>query len=518
MVGLCPDVYRRYKIDDHIYEIYSMLAHLGYKRIIYLPDVVFEHENHSSQVGPYFSEHHVFVSQDSKMYVPHGPTIEKDDADFVRLHQERKQAALTLATYIDAQRIKSLQESRIAMYANKLNGINEPYSCRNIDHKTVQRAANQFSSVTHRTTIAIVCSDIRKDMTKRCIDSVKKYTSNYDLFILDNAGSSNFNHPREINKILHSVTTDFLVIMDDDVFVEDGWLDGLMKCIDDKTAIVAPVHTGKAPFTGAYLMGDDQGTHGHTVDIPASPREMQCYCSAILLIDVRKVGHILMEEKYNKYFFDLVHGFMVWEAGYRAVCTPDVVVTHIGGGTMNWGTSLSNQLAEQDRLNFVADWIDSGRLARLEEGIWKNYPYLSELIHIPKRIKQLGSEISRKSLSWLLNEINELWIASEGKELFRKLLTEVITNSLDSGLLEQTKDAPHVLVSLGERLYDLNIYEAALTCMKNALETDRNYVDAWAWVAIIAKKLNDPKLYAIGFEQTLKRNPYHPFLRKVMEP
>lgn len=516
MIGLCPDVYRRYKIDDHIYEIYSMLAHLGHKRIIYLPDVIFEHENHAAQAGPDASEQHVFVSLDSKMYVPHGPTIEKDDKDFTERNNERKSAALSLAAHIEGHRVKALHESTLGMFADKLYAIKEPYSFRKPGFLTVQPGKQQFSSITHRTTIAVVCSDIRKEMTQRCIATIKEHTENYDLLVLDNAGSREFNHPSEMNKVLKSVSTDFLVLMDDDVFVEAGWMDGLLKCIDDKTAVVAPVHKGKAPFTGAYLMGDGQGTHAHTVDMPASPREMQCYCSAIILIDTRKVGHILMEEKYNKYFFDLVHGLMVWEAGYRSLCTPEVVVTHVGGGTMNWGTSIANQLVEADRLNFVADWVDSGRLVRLEQGIWKDYPYLMELLHIPKRIKQLGSELSHRSSSWLLNEINEIWIATEEKELFRNLLNAELARSLETTKTSQAKEAPHVLVALGERLCDLGFYEAAFVCMKNALESDRDCVEAWIWVCIIAKNLGDPKLYALGYEQASKRNPQHPLLLKVI--
>jgi len=38
--------------------------------------------------------------------------------------------------------------------------------------------------------------------------------------ILDNNGRSIFNHPHEINKLLSICDTDYLVLMDDDVFVE----------------------------------------------------------------------------------------------------------------------------------------------------------------------------------------------------------------------------------------------------------------------------------------------------------
>jgi glycosyltransferase involved in cell wall biosynthesis len=43
--GLCPPDYRRYRIDDHIEDVFNRLAALGEPRTVYLPDVVFEHHN-----------------------------------------------------------------------------------------------------------------------------------------------------------------------------------------------------------------------------------------------------------------------------------------------------------------------------------------------------------------------------------------------------------------------------------------------------------------------------------------
>lgn len=43
--GICPREYRRYRIDDHIEDVFNLLAAVGEKRTVYLPDVVFEHRN-----------------------------------------------------------------------------------------------------------------------------------------------------------------------------------------------------------------------------------------------------------------------------------------------------------------------------------------------------------------------------------------------------------------------------------------------------------------------------------------
>ncbi len=52
--GACaPPEYRRYRIDDHVEDVFNLLAVLGERRVLYLPDVVFEHDNavHHPEAG-----------------------------------------------------------------------------------------------------------------------------------------------------------------------------------------------------------------------------------------------------------------------------------------------------------------------------------------------------------------------------------------------------------------------------------------------------------------------------------
>jgi hypothetical protein len=44
---ICPTAYVRYRIDDHIEDVFNLLGVLGARRTIYLPDVVFEHGNYA---------------------------------------------------------------------------------------------------------------------------------------------------------------------------------------------------------------------------------------------------------------------------------------------------------------------------------------------------------------------------------------------------------------------------------------------------------------------------------------
>ena len=97
-IGVCPAEYRRYRIDNHIFDTYNLLASLGYRRIIYLPDVVFEHLNHQNTLQV---EAEKFVSEDGKVYVPNPEILKIDGPLYDSLFEKRKEDALKLALLIE---------------------------------------------------------------------------------------------------------------------------------------------------------------------------------------------------------------------------------------------------------------------------------------------------------------------------------------------------------------------------------------------------------------------------------
>jgi hypothetical protein len=57
--GICPADYVRYRIDDHIEDVFNLLGVLGERRVVYLPGVIFEHLNyvvHPEGVRQYYSD------------------------------------------------------------------------------------------------------------------------------------------------------------------------------------------------------------------------------------------------------------------------------------------------------------------------------------------------------------------------------------------------------------------------------------------------------------------------------
>ncbi|GEM_PF-1543101 len=454
-IGLCPTDYKRYRIDDHIYDIYNMLAYLGYKRILYLPDVIFEHENYQTDKG---KPGETFVGKNERVYAPNLEIIKQDAKLFDEKATERKLAAMALARLIDDYRFQHNQEkreaeitglhpaSKIFPYRALLANINDTYSYRRPDFVKTLTCSEENALKSKRVTIAVVTANMNSDFASECISRIKKYTTNYDLIILDNNKGLDFSHPHEMNKVLRIVDTDYLVLMDDDIYVEDEWLTGLMKCMDDETAVVVPVHKdryGNVGYAGGYLAGDGRGTHYHFSDVPSAPREVQTLCSAIMLIDLKKVGHIFMDEKCAKYFFDLIYGFQIWEAGYKVVLTPDVIVTHLGGATMIRGAEEASGLWARDTIVYVSEWINSNRMKKVSD-IWRKYDTLKPLVEIPEKIHNVFSHATELSDHDFEENLTNLLVLSEPYPLFENLIGEKVQQYIPVLIKENQREKAKV--------------------------------------------------------------------------
>ncbi|AWM36544.1 Glycosyl transferase family 2 [Gemmata obscuriglobus] len=87
--GICPPCYHRYRIDDHIEDAFNLLAVLGERRIVYLPDVIFEHDNA------------VQHPEAGVVYMSDPAVLALDAPLFDALLPERKELALRLRAVIE---------------------------------------------------------------------------------------------------------------------------------------------------------------------------------------------------------------------------------------------------------------------------------------------------------------------------------------------------------------------------------------------------------------------------------
>ena len=359
--GICPEDYTRYRIDDHIYNVFNLLAVLGRKRIVYLPDIVFEHTNAGAGAG-------------TDRYVPVPEIHASDTQHFDRLLASRKKLAIKLAASIDRHLSSQLADTRRKLLAR----IEDSVALRKPEFVTVRGETGVLSSRNARVTIGVVSADIRNPHARTCLEAIKQHTTNYDLIVLDNNFGPDFNHPREMNRILSICRTEFLVLMDDDVFVNPGWLDNMLRCMTPQVGVVTPMHMdrdGELSYAGIIMRPDNSGNHAHSLLIPREPEPVQSICSAVMLIDMARCGHLRVDESYSKYFLDIDYGLRVWESGCEVVVSPYSLVTHLGGATMQWQEpGLMDDLFIAQRAHFVREWIVSGRYRKLERKVWKNVP------------------------------------------------------------------------------------------------------------------------------------------------
>ena len=87
MDGVCPSGYIRFHIEYHILDIFRRLSHRGYKRIAYLPHVIFEHMHYT-----------IGKSEPDNTYTFKNNT--DDEMLFITSSRERYYLALKLAQYI----------------------------------------------------------------------------------------------------------------------------------------------------------------------------------------------------------------------------------------------------------------------------------------------------------------------------------------------------------------------------------------------------------------------------------
>lgn len=374
--GICPKDYVRYRIDDHIYNVFNLLAVLGRRRILYLANVVFEHTNY------------VLNAFRSPEYRPDERIHDIDTKRFDELLPERKQLALRLMDHMD----RHIDSDQSRIRENLLKPISDSVALRRHEYIRVRLDGKPLSSDDTRVTIGVVSADFRSDHARACIDLIKKFTKNFDLVLLDNNRRATFNHAHEMNKLLAMCDTDFLVLLDDDVFVEPGWLDGILRCMNPSVAVVTPLHkdrNGNVSYAGVVMRPDYSGHHTHSLAVPQSPVRIQTLCSAIMLIDLLKCGQIRLDESYSKYFLDIDYGFRVWRSGFEVVCSPHTIVTHIGGGTLQHGSGRSEDLFERDRQNYCKEWIESREYHALEQGIWQEVAEIKALLDVPQQVTEL---------------------------------------------------------------------------------------------------------------------------------
>jgi hypothetical protein len=121
--GVCPRAYRRYRIDDHVEDVFNMLAHLGERRTVYLPDVVFEHD------------HAVLHPEAGRVYQSDPAILALDAPLFDALLPRRKELALRVLAAIDGRTDPAAERFR----RERLDAVTDSFALRTPGRQVVVR-------------------------------------------------------------------------------------------------------------------------------------------------------------------------------------------------------------------------------------------------------------------------------------------------------------------------------------------------------------------------------------------
>ena len=249
--------------------------------------------------------------------------------------------------------------------------------------------------------MALVTSDLRRPQAAKCLSLLKRHTADCDLLILDNNRSRRFNRPREVNKVLRTARTDYVVLLNDDVYVTPGWLDGLTECVGERTGIVTPLHRdrrGRISYSGAYLNGDGLGHPRPHARRPRGPAAVPGHVQRGRADRSPQVREPLLQRRLPEVLRG--SGLRIAGLGGRSTrCSARLrsIVMHPGGATMAYSMAESSAKYHADRNMFMSVWVATGRLGRVENEIWSGYDYLRGLTETPGRIRRVFDQAGGKS-------------------------------------------------------------------------------------------------------------------------
>ena len=122
--GVCPREYVRYRIDDHIEDVFNLLAVLGERRTVYLPDVVFQHLNTVER------------PEGDRVYASDPDVLALDAPRFEALFPARQELALRLLNFIEG----GLDPAVTATRRKVLEDLVDPFALRTAGRQQVVRA------------------------------------------------------------------------------------------------------------------------------------------------------------------------------------------------------------------------------------------------------------------------------------------------------------------------------------------------------------------------------------------
>jgi GT2 family glycosyltransferase len=199
---------------------------------------------------------------------------------------------------------------------------------------------------------------------EQCLDALERTTdmSRVQFIVIDN-GSPNesarlkaladiyirkdypMGYARAVNAGFALADCEWIVVLNNDLFLQDGWLDKMIEVYNETPGgVLAPYDYPMSPGPVAF------DTHWYSLILMR--RSVQ-----------REVGYF--DESMNFRFHDQDYSIRVKQAGFEVMRTPNVVVAHINSATYSKMPQRSGESAEMARMvkkwgaTMFEDWVRS---------------------------------------------------------------------------------------------------------------------------------------------------------------
>ncbi|MFM7151871.1 MAG: glycosyltransferase family 2 protein [Gemmataceae bacterium] len=217
--GICPEHFQRYRIDDHIQDIFARLGDLGERRRVYLPRVVFEHLNGTQMPGGHL-EYHA------------DPEILSRDAPlFDQLQDERGRIARNL--------LKSICEKR-GDWAPVRGSITRPFPVPvSSAEGPAQLRVEPFQPGLSRDSLSVVLLDgeISPGQIQERLDAIVRHAGEVETFVVNPGPTSLAEKLRSMACLTRS---DYLLVLTNSAQPTGGILTSLLGAMNHRVGMVLP--------------------------------------------------------------------------------------------------------------------------------------------------------------------------------------------------------------------------------------------------------------------------------------
>jgi len=189
-----------------------------------------------------------------------------------------------------------------------------------------------------RTTVIMTTPDSSSEASRKCVDSIKRFTKDYELIIIDNVHDRNFNYAKENNRAIMVSEAEYILLINDDILVTEGWLKKLINCAEQHhlIGIVGPKMVrpdGSIDHAGGFIhpfKGYAPVRIGHFYDDwTKESRPVQYVCDACILLKRKLIEDVgFLDERYLMNYEDVDLCVRAWESGYKVFYTPRSIVVH----------------------------------------------------------------------------------------------------------------------------------------------------------------------------------------------